>query len=272
MLRTWYSFLLRLHPAPFRREYERQMLAIFDEVAASGNVFELFTDAAVSLFRQWVLRPRNEPVPAASGDVPVLASLDSYTPRPEAMLLGCLLSIASFFAVVAVSIHPGRAPSWLIGIHRATESLLPVSRSSLTGVDPDTLVRLGERPKNPLPSAASQYFKFILVLGALDADGDLIISPQEIAAAPSVLRRLDVNHDGKLSPEECGFSTGDKTKSLPAQKQFMVANPVLAALDADHNGEISAKEIRDSSQHLRTLDRDGDGSLTPNEVMPSRPF
>jgi hypothetical protein len=163
MLRTCYWFLLRLHPVPFRREYAQQMLGIFDEVAASGSVLELFTDAAVSLFRQWVLRPHHEPVSAASGDVPVLASLDSYSPRPGAMLVGCLLSIAFFSAVVTVSIHPGRPLSWLIGIHRATESLLPVSRSSLTGVDPDTLVRVGERPKNPLPSATSLYFKFITI-------------------------------------------------------------------------------------------------------------
>jgi hypothetical protein len=78
MLRTVYSLLLRLHPMPFRREYEKQMLAIFDEVAASGSVFELFTDAAVSLFRQWVLRPAfrrtppDELVPVPSGGVPIL--------------------------------------------------------------------------------------------------------------------------------------------------------------------------------------------------------
>jgi hypothetical protein len=107
-------------------------------------------------------------------------------------------------------------------------------------------------------------------LGALDADGDLVISPQEITAAPSALRRLDLNHDGKLSPEECGFSTGGGTKSPPAQKRFMLANPVLAALDADRDGEISKEELRKSSEHLRVLDRDRDGSLTPNEVMPGR--
>ena len=267
MLRTCYSFLLRLHPAPFRREYEKQMLAIFDEVAASGSVRELFTDVALSLFRQWALRPRNEPVPVASGDVPVLASLDSYTPRPEAMLLGCLLSIAFFSAVVTVSIRSGTAPSWLIGVHRATDSILPVSRSSLTGADPDTRVRLDEDRPNPLRSGPSAYFKSILVLGALDANGDFVISPQEITAAPSALRRLDLNHDGELSPEECGFSLGQGPQ---ARKNFMLVHPVLRALDADHDGEISAEEIRNSPQHLLMLDRDGDGSLTPNEVMPDK--
>jgi Ca2+-binding EF-hand superfamily protein len=43
---------------------------------------------------------------------------------------------------------------------------------------------------------------------------------------------------------------------------------VLAALDSDHNGEISAEEIRNSAQSLRRLDINGDGVLSPPEVMP----
>ncbi len=48
----------------------------------------------------------------------------------------------------------------------------------------------------------------------------------------------------------------------------MRIHPVLAALDADHDGEISAEEILNSSRYLRTLDSNGDGLLTPDEVMP----
>ena len=267
MLKTCYSFLLRLHPTPFRREYEKEMLAIFDEVAATGSVRELFTDAAVSLFRQWVLRPHDEPAPAASGDVPVLASLDSYSPRPGAMLLGCLLSAAFFSAVVTVSIHPGRPISWLIGMHRAADSIFAVSRSSLKGSDLNTSVRVDEEPVDPWRIVASVYFKLIPVLSALDANGDFVLSRAEIIAAPSALRRLDVNHDDKLNPEECGFPRGPGPQ---AQKEFMLAHPVLRVLDADHDGEISADEIRNSSWRLLTLDRNGDGFLTPDEVIPER--
>jgi hypothetical protein len=76
------------------------MLALFDDVAACESVFGLFTDVTVSLFRQWVLRPEfrhiqpDEPVPVTSGDAPLLASLDSYTPRPATILVGASLRYA----------------------------------------------------------------------------------------------------------------------------------------------------------------------------------
>jgi hypothetical protein len=274
MLRNCYAFVLRLHPAPFRDSYEKEMLAIFDDVAARGGVRGLFLDAAVSLFRQWVLRPEfrgiphDEPVPVASGDAPLLASLDGYKPRPVPMLIGGILSVVLLAAVAAVSVRPGKLSSWMIGIHHATGNVLPVSRSSLMETEPNTLVRLGQDPENPWRAVASIYFKLIPVLAALDADGDFVISPWELATAPSALPRLDRDHDGKLSPEECGFSLGPLSRE--AQREFMRAHPVLAALDADHDGEISAAEIRNSSRSLRTLDSNGDGFLTANEVMPDR--
>lgn len=249
------------------------MLAIFDDVAAHGSVRELFADVAVSLFRQWVLRPgfrratHDEPVPVALGDVPLLASLDSYTPRPDAVLIGCLLSLVFFSAVVTVTIRPGKPISWLIGIRKATDSIFAINRSSLQGSDVNTVVRVGEQPENPWRAVASIYFKLIPVLGALDANGDFVISREEIIAAPSALRRLDVNHDGKLSPVECGFPLDHGPLT---QKEFMAAHPVLGVLDADHDGEISAEEIGNSSWRLLILDRNGDGFLTPDEVMPDK--
>ena len=45
--------------------------------------------------------------------------------------------------------------------------------------------------------------------------------------------------------------------------------PVAAALDADRDGAVSAAEIRSSAAALRTLDRNGDGQLTSDEVAPA---
>jgi hypothetical protein len=263
MLRTCYSLLLRLHPAPFRHCYEKEMLAIYDDVAAYKSVPGLFVDAVVSLFRQWLLRPEfrrtpiGEPVAMASGAVPFFASLESYTPRPVAMLIGGLLSIALLSLVFTASTRPGMLPAWLIGTYGRTGNVLPVSRYSLAETKPDTLVGLGQEPVDPWRAVASVYFKLIPVLGSLDANGDFVISPWEIVTAPSALRRLDLNHDGKLSPEECGFAWGLRSKDAPdpeflreAQRRFMLIHPVLAALDADHDGEISAEEIRESSRYL----------------------
>jgi Ca2+-binding EF-hand superfamily protein len=122
---------------------------------------------------------------------------------------------------------------------------------------------------------ANAYFRMIRVLDILDADHDWIISPWEIITAPAALRRLDRNHDGKLSPEECGFYLGANPKiNLDPQRvqrerlRFMRLNPVLAALGSDHDGEISVDEIKNSPAALRTLDQNRDGRLTPDEVLP----
>jgi Ca2+-binding EF-hand superfamily protein len=122
---------------------------------------------------------------------------------------------------------------------------------------------------------ANAYFRIIRVVDVLDADHDHILSPWEISTAPAALRRLDRNHDGKLSSEECGFYLGDNPKiNLDPQRvqrerlRFMRLNPVLAALDSDHDGEISADEIENSSAELRMLDQNHDGSLTPDELLP----
>jgi Ca2+-binding EF-hand superfamily protein len=140
---------------------------------------------------------------------------------------------------------------------------------------PTTRIKLKHEGDDSLNPFANAYFRIIRLLDILDADRDQIISPWEIITAPAALRRLDTNHDGKLSPEECGFSLGEnpKTKLDPqlvqrARLEFMRLNPVLAALDSDHDGEISADEIKNAAAALRTLDQNRDGSLTPDEVLP----
>jgi Ca2+-binding EF-hand superfamily protein len=124
-------------------------------------------------------------------------------------------------------------------------------------------------PRAGLPAV---YFRVILVLAALDADHDGIISAAEIASAPAALMSLDLNHDGKLSPEECGQGFANSPVDPQFQKrahlEFMHFHPVLAALDADHDGEISAREIQNAPAALKTLDKNGDGRLTQDEVLP----
>ena len=55
-MRRLYHFLLRLHPAAFRRQFEDEMLCIFDEAKGAWGAASLFSDAGVSLARQWLLR------------------------------------------------------------------------------------------------------------------------------------------------------------------------------------------------------------------------
>src|SRR5882672_10163600 len=44
--------------------------------------------------------------------------------------------------------------------------------------------------------------------------------------------------------------------------------PVIAALDANHDGVIDASEIANAPAALLTLDKNGDGKLTIDELMP----
>jgi hypothetical protein len=47
--------------------------------------------------------------------------------------------------------------------------------------------------------------------------------------------------------------------------------PLFDALDTNHDGVISADEIANASASLKTLDKNGDGQLTPDEYHPHGP-
>jgi len=275
MPRLLYLWLIRLHPLCFRQRFGEEMLQIFEEVSGHRGVASLFADAFVSLFRQWALRSEfREPILVADR---IFRSFDSYKPRPVALLNGVLISAALLFAVVLTMGHGGSpARAFLIGAYHPSPHLMPLDHSAFAESELNSVVKFGSEPVDPWREIASIYFKLIRVLGVLDADQDLVISRWEIVAAPAALRRLDMDHDGKLSPEECGFSLGAYAERLDpqfvrrARVEFMRANPVLVALDADGDGEISEAEISKSPAALRKLDRNGDGNLTPDEVIPDK--
>ncbi len=47
--------------------------------------------------------------------------------------------------------------------------------------------------------------------------------------------------------------------------------PIIGALDANHDGVISTEEIANASAALKTLDKNGDGQLTMEELRPKLP-
>jgi hypothetical protein len=44
----------------------------------------------------------------------------------------------------------------------------------------------------------------------------------------------------------------------------------MAALDANKDGEIDATELANATAALKTLDKNGDGKLTGDEIRPAR--
>jgi hypothetical protein len=48
-------------------------------------------------------------------------------------------------------------------------------------------------------------------------------------------------------------------------------SPLMLALDVNHDGVIDADEISNAPAELKTLDKNGDGKLTQDELRPPRP-
>jgi len=281
MDRLLYVWLVGLHPRQFRERFGQEMIGIYDEHTGNGRHAALFIDLLISLFRQWMLRPaHHEPalsiaLPATSSDTPVFQLLDSSLPRRSALVKGAILTLIWFSAMTLFIGRTGHPPRFLIATRTPRPQVLGVGEPAAWRGEPTTQIKLKAEGEDPLYPFAKAYFRMIRVLDILDANHDWIISPWEIITVPAALRRLDQNHDGKLSPEECGFFVGEnpKTKLDPqvvqrARLDFMRLNPVLAALDADHDGEISAGEIQNATAALKTLDQNLDGRLTPDEVLP----
>jgi hypothetical protein len=280
MLRWLYIQLVWLHPAPFRWRFGDDMLDDFDRAPNRARLRYL-ADAVASLARQWLLRPefRHPEEPAATAEallktvaVPLFQTIETYKPRPAALFHGGLLAILSILAAVVLIGKGGGVRQFLIGVDFSRPGLFPIDRNSVAASDLNTTVRPGSDPFDAWLELARPYFVSMPLLRALDTDGDVTLSPWEIGNAPAALRKLDTNHEGKVTAEECGLHIDPNSvpPAMPAQlrRHFMSYHPVLAALDADHDGEISAWEIDHAAAALKKLDRNHDSYLTADELLP----
>jgi Ca2+-binding EF-hand superfamily protein len=121
-------------------------------------------------------------------------------------------------------------------------------------------------------------------LMAFDKNKDGKLSKDELPERmQGMFDRGDTNKDGFLTSDEIAKLAGDQTAppggGLRGEGRgggpgrgpggFMRFDPLLAALDADHDGIVSAAEIANAPATLRTLDKNGDGQLTEDEVRPA---
>jgi len=274
MLWEIYRLLLRLHPRQFRERFSAEMLDIFD---AHPHPARLLPDALASLIRQWLFRPHAPaPAPAAAATGHMFLVIEPYQPPRRYFMQGAFLSAFAFLAVGFASTRGGNTfPLLQIGSLYPRPNVLAIDRDSIMGTQPTTEVKIPTQTVEPIYKVADAYYRIIRVLNTLDRNHDRDLSAEEIAAAPTRLRILDLNSDGKLSPAECGFSLGntDPARFTPewiagAQRVFMSFNPALAAIDTNRDAELSPAEIVNAPFALRTLDKNRDGGLTPIEVLP----
>lgn len=103
---------------------------------------------------------------------------------------------------------------------------------------------------------------------ALDVNHDGVIDSNEIANASVELLTLDKNGDGQLTTDEY---LPPRPPNADSQTFRPPSSPLVEALDVNHDGIIDANEIANAPAELKTLDKNGDGKLTRDEIRPPRP-
>jgi hypothetical protein len=90
-----------------------------------------------------------------------------------------------------------------------------------------------------------------------DANGDGVITPQEFRGPAEFFKRLDRDHDGKLTPADFDWSE----QSLPV-RQGRIAERLFRRGDANSDGRLSAAEWQSLFQQAAK----GKDSLTPDDL------
>lgn len=120
------------------------------------------------------------------------------------------------------------------------------------------------------PGGGQSPDEMVKSLMAFDKNGDGKLSKDELPERmQGMFERGDANHDGFLSADEIrSLAAAQAGPRGEGRRPF--PNPIFAVLDANHDGVISAEEIRNAPAALKTLDKNGDGQLTMDELMPPR--
>lgn len=142
---------------------------------------------------------------------------------------------------------------------------------------------VGDEP----PAAPPTPDEMVATLMAFDKNQDGKLTKTEVPERmQGMFDRIDANHDGVLTPDEiraAAAAQSQPTANRPAGgpggqggegRRGDGGGPppdrLFQALDKDHDGVLSADEIAAAPASLRTLDANGDGSLSMEEIFGGR--
>lgn len=97
--------------------------------------------------------------------------------------------------------------------------------------------------------------KTMLTLLTLTASA-LVVNAQDFGGPPP---------GGERPPRDMGPPMGPEGRRPPPRSLL------FDALDVNHDGIIDSNEIANAAAALKTLDKNGDGQLTPDELWPQHP-
>jgi Ca2+-binding EF-hand superfamily protein len=132
-----------------------------------------------------------------------------------------------------------------------------------------------EPPQIPAPGPTAE--ELLSALLTLDKNNDGKLQKSEVSERQAGLfERGDTNTDNVLDGAELRKLTADQAAAPVAPPRagrgrggFGRFDPAAAALDKDANGAISAEEIAGAPAALKVLDKNNDGRITEDELVPS---
>lgn len=110
-------------------------------------------------------------------------------------------------------------------------------------------------------------------LMGMDRNGDGVLTADEMPERMLPLfKRADTNGDGKVTPAEIAALSAAQSgpQGRPAGRDRAEGaarfDLILNAIDIDHDGVLSAAELASAPGALKTLDKNADGILEPEEI------
>lgn len=157
-------------------------------------------------------------------------------------------------------------------------TLPPAACALLAGLSTFALVAQqpappAERPERPQRREGgpggriAQFQRANPLLLALDTDKNGELSAAEIAAAPTALKTLDMNGDGKLGPDELRPPQPEGPRGGPRANDNAEAVTRLMANDKNGDGKLSADEMPERMKRVvARADANKDGFATREEL------